>query len=446
MTNYVVIVLALSLSAIFSSIEIAFLSVNKLSIKVEEKSNFYAQLIIPFFQNSDFFITTILIGNTISLVIYSSFMAKTFDPSILNWLDSYLILNSFSGLKRIVSLLISTSISTLIVLVSAEFIPKSISLTNPRRLLLLLSIPIKLCYYILYPLSWVVTKLTNILLFKYKKQMGISEQKQSTLSVQDLGSFLNNVDTVDENDHTASFQSLAENQKEDTILDKKIFQKIIDFTSLKVRNCMIPRNEIVAVNYNTSIEETKKVFIKTGKSRILVYRENIESIIGYCHVLDFFKKPEIIGDMLNDIMIVTESSWLHNVITTFTNNKKSLALVVDEFGGTAGIITLEDIVEAIIGEINDEHDYFDQLDLKQKDKNTYHVSARYKISALNEKLPFSLPEGDYETLGGYFIAIHKNLPKINDTIENNDCIFKILSMHTSRINKIEMTLKTQEEY
>lgn len=434
MVDYFIIAAALLLSALFSSMEMAVISADKLAIKIREEKYWYAKVAMSLLENSSFFLTIILIGNTISLVVYGIFMTKSFDPLVSQVLVDHLHLEPNTNLHIILSLLISTVFSTLIVLITAEFIPKSISLSNPNRLLLVFSAPMLACYYCLYPIGWLIAKMVRLVFYNYNRQFDMAAEKERTIGIRDLDNFLKNIQTTPKEPEKST-------TVEEDLINKDLLFNIMNFTTLRVRDCMIPRNEIVAVNYDVTIEDLKQVFNKTGKSRIIVYKDSIDKVLGYCHVLDLFQYPEFIGDILKDILILPESSWLYHTFDKFKTSRQDLALVVDEFGGTAGIITIEDIIESVVGEIDDEHDLQDNLDFEQRDNHTYVLSARHKINTLRKRHHFDLPEGDYKTLGGYIIHINRDLPEVNELIEDNNFSFKILSMSKSRIDKIEMVEK-----
>jgi CBS domain containing-hemolysin-like protein len=231
---------------------------------------------------------------------------------------------------------------------------------------------------------------------------------------------------------------------EEPEIDAKIFNNAIEFKTIKVRECMIPRTEIVAVDVNDSIEELKKLFIETGHSKILVYRNSIDDVIGYCHVLALFKKPEEIKSILTEILIVPETMLANELLIQFINERKSLALVVDEYGGTSGLVSIEDVIEEIFGEIRDEHDD-EYLTEQQLDEHNYIFSARHEIDYLNDKYNLSLPEGEYDTLGGLIFAYHEDIPQVNEIIEIPPFIITILTMEENRIDKVKLTVLDRKE-
>ena len=431
MVDYFIIAAALLLSALFSSMEMAVISADKLAIKIREEKYWYARVAMSLLNRSSFSITTILIGNTISLVVYGIFMTKSFDPFVSQILIDYVHLQPTSNLQTTLSLSVSTVFSTLIVLITAEFIPKSISLSNPNRLLLIFSTPMLVCYYCLYPVAWLITKLMRLIFYNYNKQFDMAAEKEGTIGMHDLDNFLSNIQPTAKQTATA----------EEDLINKELLINIMNFTTLRVRDCMVPRNEIVAVNYDASLETLKQLFNETGKSRILVYKDSIDKVLGYCHVLDLFQNPEFIGDILKDILILPESSWLYHSFNKFTTGQQGLALVVDEFGGAAGIITIEDILESVVGEIDDEYDLQADLDFEQQDEKTYILSARHKINTLRKRHNFNLPEGEYKTLGGYIIHLNRDLPEVGAVVEDDNFSFEILSMSKSRLDKIRMVKK-----
>ncbi len=417
MNYYLVTLISLALSAFFSGTEIAFVSANRLYFELQKKQGVWSGVIIShLFKQPSVFISILLVGNTTALVVYGIFMAKILEPSITLYLSEYV------NTELVISL-----ISTLIVLVTAEFLPKTTFMLNPDRFLELLAIPIRVIYLTLYWPVYVIVGFSKFLIihvfrFHYAED-------EPVFRLVDLNNYINN--TVKSEDET-----------ETPNIDTKIFSKAILFQDLKVRDCMIPRTEIVAVEIDDSLDKLRKTFVQSGHSKILVYRESIDDIIGYCHSLNMFKKPKDISTIITDIIIVPATTLAQEMLVRFITEHKSIALVVDEFGGTSGIVTLEDIVEEIFGEIHDEYDKAN-WDEHQIDDYNYVLSARHEIDYLNEKYDLELPDGDYDTLGGYILDINENIPQINDIIQDEHFTFTILSVQYSRIDSVKLTVDKQ---
>ncbi|MFT6035508.1 MAG: putative hemolysin, partial [Marivirga sp.] len=381
-------VISLLFSAFFSGIEIAFISSNKLHIELQSQQGIISGKILSrFLKKPSAFIGTTLVGNTISLVVYGIYMAKLVEPMLINNLPIYLQTDVFILFSQ-------TTVATILVLLVAEFTPKSVFLLNPNGLLSFFAIPLWLIYYLTYPLVVGIVSLSKLFI-KYVLRLDYSEDKP-VFGLTDLDHFIKNTTQVDH----------QENKVE---LDKRIFNNALEFKTIKVRECMIPRTEVVAVEIEDSLEELRAAFTDSGHSKVLIYKETIDDVIGYCHSLALFKKPSDIEEILTPIIIVPETMAVNELMIQFIQEHKSLALVVDEFGGTAGIVSLEDIIEEIFGEIQDEHDDEDLVEEKIND-STYSFSARLEIDYLNEKYLLDLPEGDYDTLGGFILSITENFP------------------------------------
>jgi len=321
-------------------------------------------------------------------------------------------------------------ISTIIVLFTAEFIPKSLFLTNPYGLLSIFSIPFVVIYYLMSPLVFVIVEASRFVITKILR-LSYSEDKP-VFGLTDLNNYIRHLSQND-----------AVEKDQDADIDAKFFNNALDFKTVKIRECMIPRTEIVAVGLNESIQELKNKFIDSGHSKILIYDESVDNIIGYCHSLELFKKPEKIKDILTTIIIVPETMAANELLILLIKEHKSLALVVDEYGGTSGIVSLEDIIEEIFGEIKDEHDDEDLLEVKLNDTE-YMLSARQEIDYLNETYHWKLPVGDYDTLGGLILAINENLPEQGQVIVIPGYSFEITSMEDARIEKVKLKILSTE--
>ena len=416
-SNYIVYtVISLLFSAFFSGIEIAFISSNKLHIELQRQQGVISGKILSgFLKKPSSFIGTTLIGNTISLVVYGIYMTKLVEPLLLNNLPIYLQSDIFV-------LFAQTTIATIVVLLIAEFTPKSVFLINPNGLLSFFALPLWFIYYLAYPIVFAIVNLSKLFI-RYVLRLDYSEDSP-VFGLTDLDHFIKNTTQVDH----------QENKVE---LDKRIFNNALEFKTIKVRECMIPRTEVVAVAVEDAIEELRSAFSDSGHSKVLVYRETIDDVIGYCHSLALFKKPTTIEEILAPIIIVPETMAVNELMIQFIQEHKSLALVVDEFGGTSGIVSLEDIIEEIFGDIRDEHDAEDLVEV-QINETTYSFSARLDIDYLNEKYDLELPEGDYDTLGGMILSITENFPSLNDVVEQKQFSFVIESMEENRIDMVRL--------
>ncbi|MGY6742603.1 MAG: hemolysin family protein [Cecembia sp.] len=416
-TDYLFYVLiTLLFSAFFSGIEIAFLSANKLHIELQNKQGHLSGKILSgFLQRPGQFIGTTLIGNTIALVLYGIFMANLLEPWIVGWLPPN-VENQAS------IMIIQTLISTIIVLVTAEFMPKSIFLLNPNRLLAALSIPFQAIYLLMYPIVWLVVGLSR---FFITKILGLEySEDKPVFKVTDLNRFIQH-----------NLQHGSQDVKVE--IDTKIFDNAVEFKSIRIRECMVPRTDIVAVDVEDSIEELKEIFAESGHSKIIVYKESIDDVIGYCHQLELFKKPKKITDILTPIIIVPESALANELLIQFIEERKSLALVVDEFGGTSGIVSMEDIIEEIFGEIQDEYDTDDLIE-QQISENEYLISARHEIDYLNDKYGWDLPYGEFETLAGFILSLTEDIPQKGQSITFGHFTFTIVAKQDHRIETLKV--------
>ncbi|MBN1251081.1 MAG: HlyC/CorC family transporter [Bacteroidales bacterium] len=409
------ILLTLIFSAFFSGMEIAFVSSNKLRIELDKKQGtFPSGIIAVFIKNPGQYISTMLVGNNIALVIYGILMAFELTP-FLNYITS----------SETAILILQTIISTFIILVTAEFLPKTIFRINPNKVLNFFAVPLVFFYYLLFP----VTKLTVIFsafIMKVFFKVEINKtQEQIVFGKIDL-------------DHIID-QSKQENRQDTEIEhDIKLFQNALDFSKIKLRECIVPRNELLAIEINESIEKLKQKFIETGYSKILIFEETIDNIIGYVQSSDLFQKPENINSMLKELLIVPETMPAHKLLNSFMKEHKSIALVVDEFGGTSGIVTIEDIMEEIFGEIEDEHDSIELID-EQINEHEFIFSGRIEIDYINEKYNLSIPESDdYETIAGFILTNHEEIPIEKDVIIIDKFEFEILNVDTPKIELLKL--------
>jgi CBS domain containing-hemolysin-like protein len=417
-----IILVCLVFSAFFSGMEIAYISSDKLHIELlNQKGSFVGRVLAVFERSRARFLTTTLVGNNLALVLYGIFMAKLIEPILTDWLPVWLAQDIFI-------LVLQTIVATILVLITAEFIPKSLFLLNPNFMLTILALPMIVIYFLMFPIVKFVETVSkliivHILRFEYS-------ESRPVYGLTDLNNYIkkNIVHTVD-------------NEPE---IDTKIFNNAIEFRDVKVRECMIPRTEIIAVDVNDDIDDLRDAFIESGHSKIVIYKETIDDVIGYCHSLEMFKKPENIKKILTPIIIVPETTPANELLIQFINDRKSLALVVDEFGGTSGIVSMEDVMEEIFGEIRDEHD--DEFLIEEaRSENEYIFSARHEVDYLNETYHLNLPEGDYDTLGGLILNYYEDLPEEGELINFEDFKIKIISMEDKRIDRVELIIKDRED-
>jgi CBS domain containing-hemolysin-like protein len=412
------IFISLVFSFFFSGIEIAFLSANKLQLELQGKQGSVSgRIFSKFIKKPSMFIGTTLIGNTIALVLYGILMAQLLEPQLQLWLPEALA-------NEATLLIVQTLVATLIVLATAEFLPKSLFLINPNLMLSALAIPFNIVYYILFPLVFSIVSLSKLVITKILRSEYSDEKPVFGLT--DLNHYLKNMQRV-------------RHENEDIELDKKIFHNALEFKSVKVRECMIPRTEIVAVDVQEGVEKLRETFIESGHSKILVYKDTIDDVIGYCHSSELFKKPARIEEILTPIIIVPETILANELMIQFINQRKSLAVVVDEFGGTSGLVSMEDVIEEIFGEIEDEHDE-DHLIEQQLDSHTWLLSARHEIDYLNETYGWGLPTGEYETLGGLILSLMEELPKAGESVSLPPYTLNVQSTLDNRIDTVKLTL------
>lgn len=410
------IIFSLIASAFFSGIEIAYLTSNRLKIELLKKQgSLSGKLLSNFVESPSSFLATTLVGVNIALTIFGIMMSQLLEPWLFHNLPSPIK-------SEIYVLLLQTIISTAIVLIVGEFVPKIIFRLNPDNLLRFFAIPLTGIYYAFYPLVFIVQKLSEFILKKIFKV--------------DMATIKPIFTKVDLEDYVDQFVKNEENIKTDSI-NTNIFENVLYLPETKARECMVPRNEIIAVDIDASIEEVTLKITQTKLSRLLVYEENIDNIVGYIHHLSLLKRPNNIFEILFPVEVVPESMPAKELLNLFTKKQKIIAWVVDEFGGTSGIITMEDVLEEIFGEIKDEHDEEDLIE-KQVDENDYIFAGRLEIDYLNEKYHLNFPEGDYETLSGYILAQHEDIPELNEEIYINDYKFEIISVSDTRIETVKL--------
>ena len=408
------IIVTMVFSAFFSGMEIAFVTSNRMLAEMDKEKNGLSQrLLSVFYHHPNNFVSTMLVGNNIALVIYGILIAKFFDNTI------------FRGMEAAFTVPADTILSTIIVLFTGEFLPKTLFKSNPNRLLTVFAIPAYVCYVVLWPISKFATSLSRMLL----RVIGVRMSKES------VDEAFTKVDL----DYLV--QSSIDNAKsEDDIEDEvKIFQNALDFTDTKVRDCMVPRTEINAVDTdNCSIDDLKQKFIESGNSKLIVYESDIDHIIGYIHSSELFKNPVNWRDGIRTMPFVPETMAASKLMQTFLQQKKSLGVVVDEFGGTSGIVSLEDIVEEIFGEIEDEHDNAKYIAKKTSD-GEFILSARLEIDKVNDRFDLDLPKSDeYMTVGGLILHYYQSFPKLNEIVKVGRFEFKIIKNTMTKIELVRL--------
>jgi len=409
------VIITLLFSAFFSGIEIAFISSNKLKLEIDKDSDsFFSKTISVFSENESNFIATMLVGNNIALVIFSISISELLQPFILQFTSSDIVL-----------IFIQTIIATIIVLVAAEFIPKTIFRINPNYMLKLFSLPLLLFYYLLYPVVFVMISISEFFL-RYVFGLKLRQVKQ-TFSKIDLDEYLENI-TID-------------NENEDASSEVEMLQNALELSNIKVRECMVPRTEVFAVNMKVSIDGLKQVFIDTKFSKLPIFKENIDNIIGYVHSSDLFKNPSTIKSVMLPVPIVPESMPANELLNTFISKNKGIAIVVDEFGGTSGLVTIEDVTEEIVGEIVDEHDKEEVLD-KKINGTEFLFSARMEVDLINDKYNLDLPKSEeYETIAGLILSLHEEIPKVGEKIEIQNITLIIENVDEKSIKSVRLLTK-----
>ena len=412
-------------SAFFSGMEIAFVSSNRLLAEMDREKNGLSQKAITvFYQHPNNFVSTMLVGNNIALVIYGILFAQIFDATL------------FAPFSDGIRVTLDTLLSTVIVLFTGEFLPKTIFKNTPNTMLTVFAIPAWLCYVILYPISRLATLLSKGLLRLVGIRMAKENEEREFTKV-DLDYLV---------------QTSIDNAGDEDLIGEevKIFQNALDFSETKVRDCMVPRTEIDAVEDTATIEVLKQTFIESGHSKIIVYHEDIDHIIGYIHSSDMFRLDNsaeansslftLHSSLLREISFVPETMLASRLMKQLMQQKRSLAIVVDEFGGTSGLVSLEDIMEEITGEIEDEHDSTNHV-AKQLSDHEFILSARLEISKINEQFDLSLPESDeYMTLGGLILHVYQSFPKLNEVVKFGDFEFKIVKNTATKIELVRLTV------
>lgn len=413
--------ITLLLSAFFSGIEIAFISANKLKIELDNKQgSFSARMLSGFLKHPSRFIGTMLVGNNIVLVVYGIFTGLLLDGFLR---DSF-------GLGDFGVLSWQTVISTIVILFVGEFIPKTLFRINSNFILTLFAVPLKLIYFVLWLPMFVMVGLSELILrYLFRVDTGKREVAFGRIDLD------NYVREIAEN---------ADNGEEELDTEIRIMQNALDFSKVKARDCMVPRTEISAVEIEDEVVKLKEMFVRTGYSKVLVYRDSIDNIIGYVNSVELFNKPDSVKRLVVPVIIIPETISAREVLQLFIKQNKSIAVVVDEFGGTSGMLTIEDIIEEIFGDIEDEHDRDDFIE-EQLDESTFVFSARLEIDYLNERYKIEVPESEeYETLAGYIIHNQEDIPDVNDVIEVDNFLITVVDVTNVRIETVKLQVLAEE--
>ncbi|HPB13037.1 MAG: hemolysin family protein [Bacteroidales bacterium] len=419
MNAILIIIIVMIFSSFFSGMEIAFVASNKLRIELDKKQGQFGSKLIGFFtENPGQYFATMLIGNNIALVIFGLIISRLLSPVLMPLLQSDLAV-----------IIVNTVISTALILLMSEFLPKTVFMISPNFFLNILSLPAMFFYVIFYPVSKLTLAVSNLFLRLFFGIKGNKkDQENFVFSKVDFSNFLN-----EDRQSTGSTEPLKENIR--------IFRNALDFSNVKLRECMVPRTEIVAIEAGSKVQDLKERFIQTGHSRILVYQNTIDNIIGYFELKDMFKDPPDIMSCVRKLAIVPETMTANKLLKLFFDEKMNVALVVDEFGGTSGMVTIEDVLEEIVGDIEDEHDYY-ELTEKEIAPGEFVFSGRLEIDYLNETYNLDLPEeDDYETLAGLILYHNGSIPVVNETINIGKFVFRVIKVTATRIELVN--LKTE---
>ncbi len=420
-----IIVISLLLSAFFSGMEIAFVSANRIYLEIEKKQEgVLARVLTKLTASPSKFIATMLIGNNIALVVYGLYMGDL----LMDWF--YSVLPSENMLVHVLfsdfTLLTQTFISTLVILLTAEFLPKVLFQIYSNTLLKALAIPAYVFYVIFWPISAFVISISDFILKTFLKTDG--DEVQLAFSKLELGDYI-----------TEQMETVEAHEEVDSEI--QIFQNALEFSAVKAREVMVPRTEITAVELHETPKNLTKLFTQTGYSKILIYKDTIDSIIGYAHSYELFKKPKTLKSILLPVEFVPETMLIQNILNVLTKKRKSMAVVLDEYGGTSGILTVEDIIEELFGEIEDEHDSTD-LDEEQLSETTYKFSARLEVDYLNEQYRLDLPESDeYGTLGGMIVNETGEIPDKDSEIRMGKFLFRILEVSNTKIDLVILEIQ-----
>ena len=407
-----IILFSLLSSAFFSGMEIAYVSSNRVNLEIEKnQSGLIPKILSIITQNPSRFIATMLIGNNFALVIYGIFMGQFI-------FDNMPYIN-LASLNELSALLIQTTISTFVILIAAEFIPKVIFQIYSNLFMKIFAVPAYIFYQLFYPITSLVTIISSFILKRFFKVNDISSE--NSFSKLELENYI---------------ESEIENSNENLDTEIEIFQNALELSEIKARDIMVPRAEVIAIDELTDLKKVKEILIQTGLSKIPVYKDSIDNIIGYLHSFDFLKKPDNLKDFILPIEFIPEPMIVNDVLKRLTRQRKSIAVVIDEYGGTSGIITVEDIIEELFGEIEDEHDNYDYYE-KKISENLFEFSARLEIEYLNKMHNLDLPESEsYDTLGGLIVFNKEEIPDIDDEINIDKYSIKITEATSSKIEKV----------
>ncbi len=417
---WLIVALCMVVIAFFSGMEIAFLSASRLRIELRSKENLGGgKWLSKYVKNPSDFISTVLVGNNLGLVVYGIYMGEILDDSFAHiaWMQ-----------REWVKFLMITLSSTMVVLVVAEYLPKTFFKLYADRLIFGLIGIFRMAHVVMWPLIQVVKGISSFLLRVFTKTR-ISEHTP-VFSKVDLDNYIaslenaGNVDTVE--------------------IDTEVFRNALDFSDAKVRDFMVHRTELVGVDVNATVAELREKFVETAHSKILIYKENMDHIIGFVHHSDLFHRPQRIQDVLRSVLIVNESLQAHDMLRNFMQEKRSLAVVVDEFGGTAGMVSVEDVLEEIVGEIEDEFDVEDKVETVLGEGH-YVFSTRLEVDYLNEKYDLNIPEGDYNTLGGFIIFCSERIPSVGEIIHHEPFEFVIRTLKGARLEEVEIRVLPKED-
>ena len=414
MNTLIYLLISVLFSAFFSGMEIAFVSIDKLRFEMDRKPGITSSILSHFFRHSSNFISTMLVGNNIALVIYGILMAKILDP----------YLQQLVGSNEFVLLFLQTVISTLIIIVTGEFLPKTFFKMNPNLMLRIFAIPLYILYIVLYPISKFASMLSYVVLMLLGQKVN-REVEEKVFGKVDIDYFVNsNIE------HAFNEETLGS--------EIKMFQNVLDFSSVKLRDCMVPRTEILALDVKTPVEELINTFIESGNSRIIVFDGNIDNILGYIHSAEMFRNKNNWVKSIKAMPIVPETMSAQRLMKKFIKDKQNMAVVVDEFGGTSGIIALEDLVEEIFGEIEDEHDNSTYV-CKKVSEHEYVLSGRLEIEKVNDTFDLHLPESDeYLTVGGLILDRYQSFPKLHETVKIDNLEFKIIKVSATKIELVRL--------
>ena len=416
-----IIVICLLLSAFFSGMEIAYVSSNKVFLSIEKRQQtFSASILNKLTEKPSQFITAMLVGNNIVLVIYGIYSGDL----IMKWLENYFVLSAF------VNLLLQTLLSTAIIVLTAEFLPKVFFQIYANSAIKLFALPAYIFQQLLFWPTKFIIWISDIILKKFFKTEG--DQVQEYFSKIELGNYI-----------TEQMNNVSNDNEIDTEI--QFFQNALEFSDLKARDIMTPRTELSGVEISDSVTELKELFIKTGYSKLMVYQDSIDDVLGYVHSFELFKKPQDVKSIMIQVEYFAETIYIKDALDLLTKKRKSIAVVLDEYGGTSGIITIEDIIEELFGEIEDEHDLAEKLIDEKIDENSYLFSGRLDVEFLNEKYNFQIPESDsYSTLGGYIVNHTKEIPHNDEKISIDNFEIKVHSASNKKVELVRFSINEEK--